>query len=272
LEEINSNYGKCVFKRIDFGSAYDGDWYYLKIRDLPEKNQINYVIYDIINNNDLKIVDSKVCSTSYEKRRKINNDSELNKIEEIIKDKDCIIYDVIIYDSKKNDPIYSTQPLVFICNPKIDVREFPYHKHLNIADIKGFRFGTTICYTDTPEKLGEKIGGRINETIFEIYLWLFRNKIWKSYFDKYNVHKWIGPQKENPKSAEASLKTISPNSRCKCGSNYKYGNCCFSKDIKGLKGECVNINLEKMKYASFVERQVYPLEEKIDWFYDYLRK
>jgi hypothetical protein len=176
----------------DFG-MFSGEWYFFSITPIPDKNEIESVVYDIQNGHDILFLNKRL--THYENCPVIEH-ILTKEMKEIVQRVDRETFKVAVFNNT-DKRLLGGQPIVIGYEPLITRSVFLNHPHLN-----GFgrsnQYGyipSTFCYTDAPDSLGSVFGDRIIDTMFYVSDWLFRHQIWKASYKNSKEAIWIGNQK-----------------------------------------------------------------------------
>lgn len=224
------DYAPCVKVFIDDLGRFSGDWYFLKIKPTPSKQDIEKVVFDIIKGNSISFSNLEGKLMHDQDCREINH--VLPKcMKRILKDIESQVFKIAIYDNPRND-LFFGQPVIISINPQISYTNFPDHPHLNLG-VRGKDFlPASLCYTDKPNEIGNMFGDRISDAIFYSIEWLFRHQIWEKTRENLGEGKWIGSASESSIKNGEHLEVLNPVGLCRCSSGKKYAECCLVKDIE----------------------------------------
>ena len=227
MDKYTNFISSCKKITINSLGNFSGDWYLLDTCPLPDYDEIIKVIYDIEHNNSISFdLDTKqLVHNSKCKETQHSLSKYLLKVANALSSKH---FTIAVFDNK--DPyILQGQPIAIAIEPRITHLNFPDNPHLNAPRSI---LPSSICYTDSPNSLGEQFeGNRLFDTFFILTEWLFRHQIWEKHRELFGKGLWIGPSAPPDSTPGDFLNFIPPFGRCRCGKNKKYSDCCMKKDM-----------------------------------------
>jgi len=225
--DLCQRYGPCKRAMMkDFG-MYSGEWYFLSITPLPDKEEIECVIYDILNGNDISMLDGQL---RHNPNCEVKNHKLPKRYKKIASNLSKVTYNVAIFSNHLG--LLLGQPIALCIDPLITYNNYPEHPHLNMPVIGEDYCPPSLCYTDNPDDLGHMFGDRIFDAMFHVTEWLFRHQIWEMHRELFGNGKWIGPEAESGFKNGEYVRFLNPNGNCRCSSNLRYFECCMKEDIK----------------------------------------
>lgn len=247
------DYAPCVKVFIDDLGRFSGDWYFLKIKPTPSKQDIEKVVFDIIKGNSISFSNLEGKLMHDQDCREINHVLP-KRMKRILKDIESQVFKIAIYDNPRND-LFFGQPVIIAINPQISYTNFPDHPHLNLG-VRGKNFlSASFCYTDKPNEIGNMFSDRISDAIFYSIEWLFRHQIWEKTRENLGEGKWIGSAAESSIKNGEHLEVLNPVGLCRCGSGKKYAECCLVKDIE-LYQNLYKTSLSKIVFPKDVREYI----------------
>lgn len=243
--EACEEYGPCIKVNINDLGVFSVEWYFLNITPLPNTNEIECVISDIINGFPVSMSYGQMV---HNPECKSKNHRLPNKLKRVVRELKPQTFSVAIYSNHSEK--YIGQPLAVCFDPVISFINYPDHPHLNMPNIDPVSYlPPTLCYTNTPEELGNQFGDRLFDALFYITEWLVRHQVWEKHRELYGSGYWIGSEADSSISNGQKVNVLNPRGRCSCGKSKAYLNCCMSSDLE--------------EYIKFLNNRPIVMKEKV---------
>jgi hypothetical protein len=244
MNDVKSEFYNVRHVNNEFTRKYQGNWYYAKIRPVPNPNELLYIISDLSEGKDVRVsreyqvIHYDNCGNKFHKL-----DKKLLKLldqlpSEFYNQEITLLIQSPVPQIDKGNYLYGGQPLVHIINPYINFESFPDQPHIN-----GFIYNkipTSLCYTDDYAFFeNSSYEEKIIYAILQSTIWLFKHLLWVYLKEKQYIKPWIGPASEELPPEDMPF-LLSQKTPCICGSKKEFGKCCFKKLYLKKSGVLIN--------------------------------
>lgn len=129
----------------------------------------------------------------------------------------------LLYQVPAKNATWFVQPKVFVINPEISVRTYPYHPHMYTGN------GSWACPLSPQDRGWKWEKGATVAYLDQVAIWLLKTAVWaRTGAGIAGLGKWIGPHtSHDPASLISTIKATDP---CWCGSGVCYENCHLQTD------------------------------------------
>jgi len=234
MNNITSEFFKIIKVDSKHTRGYSGSWYLTIIKPLPDNQEIKDIISDLFLGKTVCVnIDGGIehynrCdnySHYLPKKVHIAIDKILSNIEDT-SFKIAIRDPYYEYKTGSMVPVLQGQPLVFCIEPTINFESFPNQPHINGYTQE--KIPASLCYTnDYSNFKGKSIDEMIKYAIDQSSIWLFKHQLWVELEKIGFLESWIGPEAERLDNFK-KITLINPNSRCLCGSEKPFKDCCLN--------------------------------------------
>lgn len=244
---------------------------------MPPTDELERVIVDICTGgipvfvNGGKVYHSDECQARKHVLQNVNVKRSLRRLKE--ETFNVAIHPNIAVGPLREAPLLGGQPIAIAFSPEITFKDYPDHPHLNMGNHQRLLPSThyllpdTLCYTHTPNGLGEMQRDRLLTAFDEVTIWLLRYQIWLATRALTGHGIWIGPQ-EGQIYADWYPLRLNPEGQCHCGSIRKpYKDCHMTNDLATVKqkhGDAVTAQMQLIDSSWWVKTVYLPQKKLFD--------
>ncbi len=261
MPDVHCNFDPCRRIIVTEEGPLKGAWWLCKITPMPSEYLIE-TISDVLYGDEIKVN----RKTRLEHLDSCNRDHKINgRVKSIVKELDDQEFWIVIKEepyvlNRVNQP--RGQCIAFCVHPEISLFTYPEHLHLNPPI--GITYPASICYSEQPSVDNK----RIDQTIFEITIWLLNHMLFSVNLKKRNEVKWFGKQGD-PLDDIYFYESLHPDGRCRCGSGKKLKDCHLKEILPSLikkKPELFLLNTVSKRVKYIEERYKSVNDEFRDFF------